>query len=45
MSMSDILTITLPIVQGKPLHTPVLSKLDVNTLRNAVAVLRKEINQ
>ncbi len=43
MSMSDILPITLRIVQGKPSHISVLSKSDVNTLRKAVAVLRKGI--
>lgn len=43
MSMSDILTIALRIVQGKPSHIPALSKSDVNNMRKAVAVLRKEI--
>lgn len=43
MSMSDILTITLRNVQGKPSHIPALSESDLNNMRKAVAGFRKEI--
>jgi hypothetical protein len=41
MSMSDILTITLRNVQGKPSHIPALSESDVNNMRKLLLVFAR----